>query len=99
MPTSPATPPTSRAAIGVTQGRVIGYVGSTGRSTGPHLHYEILADGAQIDPLAANSSLVQRLKGGARNAARAIRTTWTGAQASVIEPFTALASSALGSDQ
>lgn len=35
----------------VRQGQVIGYVGSTGRSTGPHLHYEILSGGRQVNPL------------------------------------------------
>ncbi|MGH6927382.1 MAG: peptidoglycan DD-metalloendopeptidase family protein, partial [Dongiaceae bacterium] len=34
----------------VHQGDVIGYVGSTGMATGPHLHYEVLVDGAQINP-------------------------------------------------
>jgi murein DD-endopeptidase MepM/ murein hydrolase activator NlpD len=35
----------------VRQGQVIGYVGTTGRSTGPHLHYEVLRHDAQINPL------------------------------------------------
>ncbi|MEM7047885.1 MAG: peptidoglycan DD-metalloendopeptidase family protein [Pseudomonadota bacterium] len=35
----------------VTQGDVIGLVGSTGRSTGPHLHYEVLLKDKQVDPM------------------------------------------------
>lgn len=59
----------SRIAKGVTpgkrvkQGQVIGYVGTTGRSTGPHLHYEVLVHDKQVNPMSVDLPTGEILKG------------------------------------
>ena len=40
--------------VAVTKGQIIGYVGSTGRSTGPHLHFEFYKDQQSINPLSVD---------------------------------------------
>lgn len=52
-----------RPGVRVRQGQVIGYVGSTGMSTGPHLHYEAFRNGKRINPLSLRVNTGTQLTG------------------------------------
>jgi murein DD-endopeptidase MepM/ murein hydrolase activator NlpD len=55
--------PGIKPSVAVRQGQVIGFVGSTGMSTGPHLHYEFHRGGKQVNPLAQKFAMRAQIGG------------------------------------
>jgi hypothetical protein len=55
--------PGIKPGVAVRQGQVIGFVGSTGMSTGPHLHYEFYRGGHPVNPLAQKFAMQASLGG------------------------------------
>jgi murein DD-endopeptidase MepM/ murein hydrolase activator NlpD len=51
------------AGVHVTQGQVVGYLGDSGLSTGPHLHYEVIINGNFVDPLAIKLARTREFDG------------------------------------
>jgi len=55
--------PGIRPGAHVTQGQTIAYSGATGRATGPHLHYEVLVNEAQVNPMSVKFQSGRKLSG------------------------------------
>ena len=75
-----------RSGQSVRRGQVIGYVGSTGLSTGPHLHYEMYRNGRSVDPASVNFVTRAQLQGEELRRFRSLLD-----QLQLVEPGAALA--------
>jgi murein DD-endopeptidase MepM/ murein hydrolase activator NlpD len=52
-----------REGVHISQGQIVGYLGSSGLSTGPHLHYEVIVNGHYVDPIRVKLARTRQVDG------------------------------------